>query len=432
MDDRIGTARTLVRAYGFLFGKVVDVIGLGWLAAVFYAASIDYLIQKLVAALLVAPPSTPLVNQFTLPYFAGMLLATAFFAAPMSVALTRNALGNLESRAGVYFIYGRRELRALWAFVKLYVIAVALTLATGILSAKAAAMIAAQTVPGQLWLGAPPAVWLTGGAAFVTVCVFVFVEARLGFFLAPLAASGERALLRYSWQLSRGNSWAVFASTFAMLLSVFGVLGACYYFFSDSNFNATMIAQRGDPAMWHAIGNSALPIAAICAITLTVLSGLFAGASARAYGIVSDNLERIRADEAPMFEEPAHAMAAPAHVEPGFSSRAAGEPFAVPEAPRAETALPNVMSEPVAVAAEQPAEEPPVLTALHVAEAPPMPEAVNASGAETHVAAVVMPEHSAEAAGHETAPAFEIAEITPPPAASVPPVSPEHAPSAAP
>ena len=48
MDDRVGTGRTLARAYGFLFGHIADVIGLGWLAAVFYGASIYYLIHKLV------------------------------------------------------------------------------------------------------------------------------------------------------------------------------------------------------------------------------------------------------------------------------------------------------------------------------------------------------------------------------------------------
>lgn len=423
MDNRVGIGRTLARAYGYLFRHVAEVAGLGWLAAVFYAASIYYLIHKLVDALLVAPPATPLVNQFTLPYFAGVLLATAFFAAPMSVALTRNALGNLESRAGVYFIFGRREIRAFWAFIKLYVIAGALTLATGMLSVKAAAMIAAQVPLAQAWLNIPPVVWLTGGAAFLTVCMFVFIEARLGFFLAPLAASGERALLRYSWQLSRGNSWAVFASSFVMLLSVFGVLAGCYYFFSDSNFNATMIAQRGDPAVWHAIANSAMPIAAICAITLTVLNGLFAGASARAYGIVSGNLERIETEEPPVFEEPAHAMAAPAHVEPSFAFRAAGEPFAVKEvapaeAPHVEAQLVNVISEPVAEAKapEQP----------HVAEAAPVVMAAT----EAPVAEVAAPATEAPATeAVSPAPDTAAEEITPLPAASeVPPAAPETAP----
>jgi hypothetical protein len=386
---------------------------------VFYGASIYYLIQKLVAALLVAPPSTPLVNQFTLPYFAGMLLATAFFAAPMSVAMTRNALGNLESRAGVYFIYGAREIRALWAFVKLYAIAVALTLGTGVLSVKAAAMIAAQIAPAQLWLGTQPIVWLTGGAAFITVCMFVFIEARLGFFLAPLAASRERPLLRYSWQLGRGNSWAVFAATFAMLLTVLGALGACYYFFSDSNFNATMIAQRGDPAMWHAIANSAMPIAAICAITLTVFSGLFAGASAHAYGVVSGNLERVEVEDAPTYEEPVHAMAASARPELGFAFRTVGEPFVardIPhEAPQIEPHPLNAVSEPTA------AEAPPA-AAVVVEEVPPAEMPAEEPSAEEQ------PAEEAILPLEELAPA-ENADATPPPAVSeAPPVSPETAP----
>jgi hypothetical protein len=449
MDNRIGTGRTLARAYGFLFGHIADVIGLGWLAATFYGTSVYFLIHKLVDALLIAPPTTPLVNQFTLPYFAGFLLATAFFAAPMSVAMTRNALGNLESRAGVYFIYGRREIRAFWAFLKLCVIVLTVTLGTGVLSMKAAGIIAARIAPGQIWLNTPPAVWLTAGAAFLTVCVFVFIEARLGFFLAPLAGSGERTLLRYSWQLNRGNSWAVFASTFVMLLSVFGVLAGCYYFFSDSNFNATMIAQRGDPAMWHAIANSALPIAAICAITLTVLSGLFAGASARAYGIVSGNLDRIETEEAPSFEEPVHAMAALARAEPSFPLRAAEEPFAAVEPSHAETSL-NVISEPVAAAMPEAAPEP-VLTALHIAEpeAPvamqPAPFAQEDAQPEGHVfdahepetktaAPATIPAELLEPALHApdtAAPKTAEAEAIPLPAASEIPASPEHAPSEA-
>jgi hypothetical protein len=287
---------------------------------------------------------------------------------------------------------------------------VALTLAAGMLSVKGAGMIAAQIAPPQLWIGTPPIVWLTGAAAFLTVCVFVFIEARLGFFLAPLAASGERALLRYSWQLSRGNSWAVFASTFAMLLSVLVVLAACYYFFSDSNFNATMIAQRGDPAMWHAIANSAVPVAAICAITLTVLSGLFAGASARAYGIVSGNLERIAREEVPAFEEPVHTMAAPERVEPGFAFRAAGEPFAARDIAHSETQL--VEAQPV-LAADAPVEETPASEVDPAVEAP----------AEEH------PEEESVLPLEDVVPDEA---VTPPPAASEePPASPEHAPSEA-
>jgi hypothetical protein len=149
MDNRVGTGSTLARAYGFLFGHIADVIGLGWLAAVFYGASVFFLIQRLTAALLIAPPSTPLLNQFTLLYFAGFLIATAFFGAAMSVAMTRNALGKLDSRAGVYFVFGLKEARAFWAFLKLYVIAAVLTLAAGVLSWNGALLAAAQIPPRQ-------------------------------------------------------------------------------------------------------------------------------------------------------------------------------------------------------------------------------------------------------------------------------------------
>jgi hypothetical protein len=411
MDNHVRTGGLLARAYGFLFGHIVDVIGLGWLAAVFYGASVFLLIRRLMAALLIAPPATPLVNQFTLPYFAGFLIATAFFGAAMSVALTRNALGKLGSRAGVYFVYGRGEMRMFFALLRLYAIAVALTLATGFLAAKGAALAASQIPAGRMWLGAPPNLWLTAAAIFLTVCVFVLAQAWLGFFLAPLAAAGERALLRYSWQLSRGNSWATFAATFAMLLSVFGVLAGCYYFFSDSNFNTTMIAQRGDPAMWHAISDSAAAIAAICAIALTIMNGLFAGASASAYAAVESDLERIESSE------PVHAMAATPRVEPGFFPRTGSETFAAAPMHAEMAAQPaNVISEPVSIiAAEAPLETSDV-EHFDVLEAP----------AEVAPAGEAVEDLTAEQ-GEDTA-----GETTPPPASSeVPPVSPEHAPSEA-
>lgn len=215
-----------------------------------------------------------------------------------------------------------------------------------------------------------------------------------------------------------------------------------------------MIAQRGDPAMWHAIANSALPIAAICAITLTVLSGLFAGASARAYGIVSGNLDRIETEEAPIFEEPVHAMAASV-AEPMFPLRAAGEPFvateALPAEMHAEAQSVNVISEPVAAAPAEAAPEP-VLTVLHIAQ--PEPVAVHATApahdaprfeAEEHAPEVDAHEPEVKAAAHPAEAhatelrAVEIAapeaveeEATPLPAASeMPQVSAEHAPSEA-
>jgi hypothetical protein len=350
MDNRVGTGSTLARGFGFLFGHIFDVVGLGWLAAVFYAASIFLLIQRLMAALLIAPPATPLVNQFTLPYFAGFLIATAFFGAAMAVAMTRNALGKLDSRAGVYFVYGWKEVRAFWAFLKLYVIAAVLVLAMGIVALNAVPISAIQFPSTERWLGVAPIVWFTGVAVFLTFCVFVFVQARLGFFLAPLAASGERARLRDSWRLGRGNAFAIFIITFAMLVFVFGILAGCYFGFSDSDFNATMIAQRGDPAMWQAISNSAAPIAAICAIALTVLNGLFAGASASAYAQVEGTLERGETN----LPEPVHAMAATRRIEPGFFTQGSGEPFAAAAESRHADAQPlNVISEPVSTVAAE-------------------------------------------------------------------------------
>jgi hypothetical protein len=277
-----------------------------------------------------------------------------------------------------------------------------MTLATGYASVKGAAAIAAQVPPGQIWLNMLPKVWLTGGAAFVTVCVFVFLQARLGFFLAPLAAHGERPLLRHSWQLSRGNSWAIFVATFAMFLFVSGVLAGCYFGFSDSNFNATMIAQRGDPAMWHAFQASAWAIAAICAITLTALNALFAGASASAYAIVEADLERETS-----LPEPVHAMASAPRIEPGFFPR--GEAFAI-----AGQQPVNVISEPVSTAASQaPVEEAPV--AEHTDATP-----VDVAPASDAVEDLTVEEIEAAAA-----------ETTPPPASSAAPqASPEHAPSA--
>ena len=330
MTNRVGTGGTLARAYVFLFGHIIDVVGLSWLCAVFYGAAVFLLINRLAAALLIAPPTTPLVNQFTLPYFLGFLIATAFFGGAMAVALTRGALGQQESRAGVYFVYGAKELRMFFALLRVYAIALIVTLTTGYLTAKGATAISARLQPGQIWLNAPPNLWLTIAAAVITAGVFVFMQARLGFFLAPLAASGERALLRYSWQLSRGNSLATVTATLATLVSVFGILAAGYFSFSDSNFNATMIAQRGDPAMWHAFQANAGVIATICAVTLTALNALFAGASAYAYAIVEGGLERAEKNSSDYTGsyEAAYAMAVPQRVEPGFFAQEGPETFA--------------------------------------------------------------------------------------------------------
>jgi hypothetical protein len=205
------------------------------------------------------------------------------------------------------------------------------------------------------------------------------------------------------------------------LLSVFGVLAAGYYF-SDSSFNATMITQRGDPTMWHAISNSATAIAAICAITLTVVNGLFAGASAHAYGVVSGNLERTETEETLAYDEPVHAIAAPARAEPGFAFRAAGEPLVAkelaPEAPQIEAHPASVISEPGAVT---PAEMP-VVDAPAPEEHPAVETPADQQFAEEH------PAEEAILPLEELAPA-ENADVTPPPAASeAPPVSPETAP----
>ncbi|HEV2562711.1 MAG TPA: hypothetical protein VGT78_11275 [Rhizomicrobium sp.] len=286
--EKIPVGQSIGGAYGFLFGRILTIIGLSWLPAVFYAVARLFFIQHASAGMLAAMhgQSVPLQDHlFHLGFFLFFILLISIIA----VSLTREALGLGGERVLAHFVIGGKEIRLFFALVRFYILLIVLIVALVIL--VVAVGMATKTALAQ---GMVPAQWPVQhaalGLAMLLACLAVlFVVLRLTFLLAPVTVAEEHAKLSRAWSLSAGNFWRMLAIFLACAVPVFLILVAAEYALlgpqlRDIAHQMWTSGKHPDPDVLYRMSqDNILPLVAIATVGLVVLSALFAGASAAAY-----------------------------------------------------------------------------------------------------------------------------------------------------
>ncbi len=311
---KISVRHGVARAYGFLFGRLFQVLGLSWLPALFYAVAATFLIERLSAAMQSAVPADAnLLGEYALFYLLALITVTAFLGAVIAVPLTREAMGRHDEWAAAHFVVGPREGRMFFALLRFYAViviaAIALAFAVGIAVTTAARY--AETQHLQLdWAGIRFQVWLNLAAALVAAAVFLIVAARLSFLLAPMAAAEKHVSLARAVRMSRGNFWRT-----AFVYLAVGVPTALLLLTCETSFGGLEMGKTLPSGMqaFYTVAPSHIAIfATVLAVGLVVLQALFAGASAAAYEELADAAAYETAQEAvpaAAFHEPAMAFA---------------------------------------------------------------------------------------------------------------------------
>ena len=307
---KISVRHGIARAYGFLFGRLFQVLGLSWLPAVFYAVAATYLIERMSGAMQSAVPADAgLLGEYALFYLLALVTVTAFLGAVIAVPLTREALGQRDEPVAAHFVVGPREARMFFALLRFYAVviiaSIGLAFAVGIAVTTAAHYVEVRHLHFD-WAGIRFQIWLNLGAALIAAAVFLIVAARLSFMLAPMAAAEKHVSLARAARMSRGNFWRI---AFIYLVAGFPttlLLLTCETSFGGLEMGKTL--PSGMQAFYTVAPDHIAIFAAILAVGLVVLQALFAGASASAY----DELADAGAYEASPVSTPASAFREPA------------------------------------------------------------------------------------------------------------------------
>src|SRR5471030_1348140 len=90
--QKIAVGKSIARAYGFLFGRIFQIIGLAWLPALIYACGYYLFLQNLPDMLPVDPHNgASLVHALEL--YATFGVVALLVHAVLSISLTQEALG---------------------------------------------------------------------------------------------------------------------------------------------------------------------------------------------------------------------------------------------------------------------------------------------------------------------------------------------------
>jgi hypothetical protein len=290
--DRIPVGKSIGGAYGFLFGRILTILGLSWLPAAIYAgARLAFLrhIGTAVAASVQAGhhPSWQ-VHLAMLLFFVFSLLMVAVIALP----LNREALGMRDEPVLARFVIGARELKLLWAYIRIDVLAVALVVALFFAAVGARigteAALAAWAKDTAL-MQFPVVAIVHKAAAVIAVLIFLFVSFRLGFLIAPVTAAEDKGRLARAWELSRGSFWRMLAIFLAILVPLAIAILACEYAVLHAQLHDiahAMFASGRHPdasVLVSVVAEHGPALAAIAAAAMVIASALFAGAGAAAY-----------------------------------------------------------------------------------------------------------------------------------------------------
>lgn len=292
MMGRVPVARTLASAYGLLFGRFFSTLGLVWLPAAFLGLSLYFDLTRLVVHI-TAIGSADLTTRLALAG-AGLFafVVALVLLAAIAVPVAREALGRREGRVAAHFVLGGRELGLAAAQIRFYLLLLGTVFAVAAVTAIAVRFGLSQFADASgtraglaTWRGLPILSLTEAASGLAGAIASILVAVRLGFFLIPIAALEDKVRLVRALEISRRNLGRVIATSVWLLLPVgIVVLGVADVLYGAKLTGAFHVSVRHDfeSVLVFVLGHAAA-LSALAAVTLTLVTVLFATASAAAY-----------------------------------------------------------------------------------------------------------------------------------------------------
>ena len=313
--QKIAVGKSIARAYGFLFGRIFQIIGLGWLPALIYAGGYYYFLQHLPASMQFDPRNMAALGP-TLGIYGAAGLAALLIHSVLAIALTQQALGVRKDVALAHFVIGPRELRLSLAMIRLYflfvvgyvaliVLAIAASVVAGRFMGGGAAAQALGTHASSAALmfhGSPLIAYAVGVVIFVLFVAFVLAILRMAYLIAPVAAVDHHASLMESWRLTKGSAWRIVLVILGIFIPAAILAGCAIWFLAGSGLaNAVHDMQAVQPPNSRILmqfeSANAFVFACIAGIALVVMAALQAGATAAGYRMATGHDEEEREDD---------------------------------------------------------------------------------------------------------------------------------------
>ena len=318
--EKVSIGRSVAHAYGFVFARFFQIIGLAWLPALFYGAGYFFWLKN-AGAWMPADQQTVIAGLQTVGFSLLAFFAAIMLHAVIANALTQQALGIRKDFALAHFVIGPRETHLFAALVRFFVIFVVFYVAWILLSALGLYEVKHFAGPGSAVAtattirGVPLLPILTGAVSLALLFIFALSMLRLSFLLAPVAAVEPHVMLTRSWALTRGSAWRLLATYLCVILPVALAAGAAIWLLAGSDaLHVTMSAKPLDPKLIGQFGaDHALMLACVSGLVFVFMAALQSGATAEAYRTVTGHEEPESEDDdalvAPLLTPvvPAHA-----------------------------------------------------------------------------------------------------------------------------
>ncbi len=300
--EKVPVGRSISHAYEFLFGRVFQIIGTAWLPALLYAAGTYFWMQNAVTwmAPLTHDQATLTRGIAATAGFAALALVTR---AVLGISLTQEALGIRHDIQFAHFVVGPREIRLIFAQIRLILLMLvlyAVTIAVIVLGLGAAIKYGTKIPHVPMVGGTSLAVIGAAIAAVLLYIAFVLTVLKLSFLINAVASVERHASIRRGWHLTRGSGWRILIVLLSVGLPVALIAWGVMYVMFGAGLAGVAHAAPGMTRM-HALlqfyADNAAAIAIIAGITTVIGSALLAGATAAAYRTVTGHEEPEPADD---------------------------------------------------------------------------------------------------------------------------------------
>lgn len=289
---KIPVGQTIAFAYRFLISEIATIVGLAWIPAILAAlagfAAQYYGISH--SALLEAGDAQTGATYLVITIVS--LAVMVFTSSIVAVAISRQVLGQRTPGIVVaYFAAGRSEWRMAAASVRFMLGAL-------VLLALAAAITVLAFVLAGVPLDSPDRIQPTPAAllaALISWVVFLYAFAtimRMGFLLPPVIVAEEKAGLRRSHDLIKGNFWRMLAVTLALGVPVMALLLAGEGVVLRSALGPTIANLSPSEFMTkaeQAMNDKLLPWTIFTTMVFILGSGLVFSGAAFAYRSLTDH-----------------------------------------------------------------------------------------------------------------------------------------------
>ncbi len=298
---KIPVGATLSRAFRFVIGDFLKILGVMWLPWLILVAGSLALRPQFLALNAVKPGETSALGPLLLvliPYY----LLSFVLACMQFIGLNQLALGLHEGPSWFYFSLGR----PLWRLIGSFLLLVVAFVIAYVIFVVGAALFAGA---GAATAKASSSYWVVGIFALVGLllligifCGYIYAIVRLTFFLIPVIAAREQGFaLERAWALGKGNFWRMFAIILILItpflilecILIFGYLLRDMPPFPAAPATAEQLAaynmamQAKQAAMTAQMFEYWYIVFPVGALVMVLFYGLWTGAQAFAYRAVT-------------------------------------------------------------------------------------------------------------------------------------------------